>query len=275
MRFLTLLATVAVAAAPAASIHAQNPNPWVWRGTVAQGRTLEVRGLIGSIRAERASGTDVEVTAVKTGGDVNAVRVAVVRDEVGNVTICPVYPGGPDDCAFTSRRMNLSDSPRISVAFTVRVPAGVAFVGFGGTGDVIATGLDGPVALSSLSGNVTASGLTGRVAVTTLSGDAAVETASGDATATTLSGQLRVTIRGRSQRPLHFASASGNITLSLPRDVGADVEFSTLGGELTCDLPFTSNAGFWPRGRAARIGDGGRQLLFSTVTGSVRIQPLP
>ena len=51
--FLTALgAAAALSAADATLLQGQNPNPWSWRGTVAVGRTLEIRGVMGFIRAE-------------------------------------------------------------------------------------------------------------------------------------------------------------------------------------------------------------------------------
>ena len=68
----TCVACVAVAAlllaAPTARAQVrQSGDNWSWRGAIAAGKTLEIRGISGSIRAEPASGSAVEVTAEKHG----------------------------------------------------------------------------------------------------------------------------------------------------------------------------------------------------------------
>jgi DUF4097 and DUF4098 domain-containing protein YvlB len=82
-------------------------------------------------------------------------------------------------------------------------------------------------------------------------------------------------VRGRSSAPLRFSSVSGDLTVSLPRDLGADVEMSTVSGDLSSDLPMTLGGRFGRRRMEARIGGGGRRLELSTVSGSVRIRALP
>lgn len=276
MRTLTLLATFGAAAALVTTLEAQNPNPWTWHGAVASGRSLEVRGISGAIRAERGSGNEVEITARKTAeeSDVNEVHFAVVQAG-GDVTVCAVYPGGSDDCTSGDERPRRHTHSDVSVAFTVRVPAGVAFRGVMVSGDVTATGLDGRVTLSSVSGDVTASGLTGRVSVNSVSGDAELETTAGDATATSVSGDVVVTLRGRGDTPLRFSSVSGDITLNLPANTGADVELTTVSGELTTDFPLTVTRGIGHRRLAGQINGGGRALELHTVSGDVRIRRLP
>jgi len=220
MRSLTLLAGLAGAAALAGSdLQAQNPNPWAWRGTVASGRTLEVRGIRGWIHAERSDGEEIEVTAQKTAsrGNPGEVRILLTEDEDG-VLICALYPGrlsngGPANyCGRDGDRQSTEGYHDVAVQYTVRIPDGVDFVG----------------------------GM--------IEGDVVLETSSGDATASSVSGDLNVTIHGRSGRPLHFRTISGNITLALPRDIDADVELTTLSGALRS---------FFPLSQRGRISWGG------------------
>jgi len=282
MRTLAIVTALAAAAAlsatDAALLQGQNPNPWTWQGTVAQGRTLEIRGVMGSIRAERASGREVEVTARKTAedSDPNEVRIEVV-EQGGNVTICAVYPGSGNTCEPGGGENHTRRHNDVHVDFTVRVPAGVDFVGAAVSGDVSATGLTGKVDLNSVSGSVSGTALTGRADLNSVSGDVELETASGEASGRSVSGSVRATVRGRSTAPLRFSSVSGDLTISLPRDLGADVEMGTVSGDLSSDFPMTLGGGGRIRRShmQARIGEGGRRLELSTVSGSVRIRALP
>jgi hypothetical protein len=68
-------------------------NDFNWSGRLAPGQTLEIKGVNGWVRAERASGVEAQVTANKTGrrSDPDSVRIQVVPHADG-VTICAVYP---------------------------------------------------------------------------------------------------------------------------------------------------------------------------------------
>lgn len=264
------------ASADAAALRAQEPNPWDWRGNVARGKTLEVRGVMGTIRAEPASGREVEVTARKHAedSDPNEVRIEVVEHE-GDVTICAVYPGRNNTCEPGGGEMRIRGHNDVHVDFVVRVPSGVNYVGAAVSGAVSATGLDGSVELTSVSGSVSGTGLGGPADLNSVSGDVELETASGEATGRSVSGSVRATVRGRSAAPLRFSSVSGDLTISLPRDIGADVEMRTVSGDLSSDFPLTLGGRVRPRNMTARIGAGGRRLDLSTVSGSVRIRALP
>jgi hypothetical protein len=277
--FVTALgAAAALAATDATVLHAQNPNPWTWSGTVAAGRTLEIRGVMGWIRAEPASGREVEVTATKHAedSDIDAVRIEVVQHE-GDVTICAVYPGSGNSCEPGGGENHMRGHNDVQVDFTVRVPAGVDFTGAAVSGDVSATGLTGKVELTSVSGDVSGTALIGRAELNSVSGDVVLETASGEASGRSVSGSVRATVRGRATAPLRFSSVSGDLTISLPQDIGADVEMRSVSGEMSSDFPLTLGAGGRVRrsNLRARIGEGGRTLALSTVSGDVRLRKLP
>src|SRR5438034_11768278 len=110
-----------------------------WQGTVAPGKAIEIKGVNGDIRADAGSG-DVEVSAVKHArrSDPDEVKIEVVQHEDG-VTICAVYPSDgrrENKCeAGDDGHMNVRDND-VTVDFTVRVPAGVRFLGKTVNGDV-------------------------------------------------------------------------------------------------------------------------------------------
>ena len=62
MRVPVLLASLALSASLPAAAAAQS-NDFSWRGTLAAGKVVELRGVLGDISAEPASGNTVEVTA--------------------------------------------------------------------------------------------------------------------------------------------------------------------------------------------------------------------
>src|SRR5438876_8791597 len=132
-----------------------------WKGKVAPGKAIEIKGVNGDVRAIAGSG-DVLVTAVKHArrSDPDEVKIEVVQHEDG-VTICAVYPSDgrrENTCeAGDGGHMNVRDND-VTVDFTVRVPAGVRFLGKTvngeveaavGSSDVEATTVNGSIRIST------------------------------------------------------------------------------------------------------------------------------
>ena len=82
-------------AAPAAA-----QSDFEWRGQMAPGQGIEIKGINGNVRAVAARGNEVEVTATRTARRSNPadVRFEVVP-HAGGVTICAVYPAAPGPAA--------------------------------------------------------------------------------------------------------------------------------------------------------------------------------
>jgi hypothetical protein len=252
--------TAAVAAGPAVSpIAAQRSTAdFQWRGTVLQGSEIEIKGVNGDVRATAGSGNEVEVTAVRRGRRNNPedVRIEVVQHGDG-VTICAVYPdadGRPNECRPGSEgRMNVRDND-VTVAFTVRVPAGVRFVGRTVNGDVETDMLSGPVMLRTVNGSATFA--------TSSYGDAS-----------TVNGSIKGAIGSAAwSDSLAFKTVNGSITLDLPGDTSADVRATTVNGDISTDFPIQVVGRFGPRRLNGTIGGGGRSLQLETVNGSVTLR---
>src|SRR5205823_15044838 len=71
---------------------ATGQNEFHWKGNVAPGKAIEIKGVNGDVRAVAGSG-DVEVTAVKHArtSDPDGVKIEVAQPRDG-VTSCAVYP---------------------------------------------------------------------------------------------------------------------------------------------------------------------------------------
>ena len=252
MRVLPLVLVLAAAASvPAAA------QDFRWTGRLAQGRTVEIRGVNGDVDVTLASGAEVEVTAVKRGRDDDPAEVKVVPIEhAGGVTICAVYPDrrGRNRCAPGSGyKMNTEDND-VSVHFTVRLPSGVK--------------LDA----GTVNGSVEADGLKSDVEVATVNGEVEVST-SGLAKASTVNGSVRV-VSGRADwtGEWEFETVNGSIDVTLPADANLRVEAETVNGDITTDFPLTVEGRFGPRSLNGTIGSGGRDLELSTVNGSIRLR---
>src|SRR5438067_10861181 len=251
----TLLTTAAgLALAPRA---AAAQGEFHWKGKIAPGKSIEIKGVNGDVSAVAGSG-EVEVTAVKhaRNSDPDEVKIEVVPSEEG-VTICAVYPSdGRRDhtCeAGDHGHMNTHDND-VRVNFTVRVPAGVRFAGHTVNGEVDA---------ANLSGDVEAHTVNGSIRVST----------SGSAEASTVNGSITAAV-GRAQwtDALEFDTVNGGITLKLPPNVSTEVRASTVNGDIVTDVPLMVTGGLGPRRVTGTIGSGGRRLALETVNGSIRLR---
>ena len=230
-----------------------------WRGRLAPGATIEVKGVNGDIVATAASGPEAEVIAERTGRKNNPeeVRLEVVEHS-GGVTICAVYPSKdaarPNECRpGTEGRMNVQNND-VRVRFTVRVPEGVRFAGRSVNGQVEAQGLHGPLALATVNGSATF-------------------TTSSYGEASTVNGSIRGTMGAAGwQEGLTFHTVNGSITLELPPDFSAAVRASTVNGEISTDFPLNATGRISRRHVTGTIGAGGRRIDLSTVNGSVRLR---
>jgi hypothetical protein len=243
---------------PAAAAARQAASDFQWRGSVLQGSAIEIKGVNGAIHAAPASGTEVEVTAVKRARRSNpeSVRVEVVQHGDG-VTICAVYPDAgsqPNECRPGNEgRMNTRNND-VSVDFTVRVPAGVRFVGRTVNGDVEAGDLGAPVEIHTVNGSITFS-------------------TSAYGSASTVNGSIRGTIGNASWSDrVQLKTVNGSITLAMPTDTNTDVHASTVNGDITTDLPMTVTGRVSRRQLNGTIGAGGRSLALETVNGGVTLR---
>jgi hypothetical protein len=234
-----------------------------WSGSLAAGRTVEVRGVNGSISATPASGNTIEVTAakqVRRGGRPELVEIRV--DEGGDgVVICTVYPSQRDSegCrgGGNRRERDNDDTDNVSVHFQVRVPASIKFEGRMVNGDVTATGLVADAEVSTVNGNVEVS-------------------TRGVAEASSVNGNVEATM-GRSDwsGPVEFSSVNGEVTVTLPGNASADVRASTVNGDIETDFPLTVTGRFGPRNMRGTIGSGGPLITMSSVNGGVSLKKGP
>jgi hypothetical protein len=257
MRTLMLLVAAGAAAATARPATTQDAD-FRWRGRLDQGQTIEIRGVLGDLHVERATGNEVEVVAVKRArrSDPEDVTIEVVPHDDG-VTICAVYPSRrrdrPNDCRPGGGRSSTHDND-VNVRWTVRVPAGVRLDGHTVNGDVDARDLASDVTVSTVNGSVEVS-------------------TSGTAEGSTVNGSVRASM-GRADwtGTMRFKTVNGGITVEIPGDLDAEVEAATVNGGIETDFPITVRGRFTSKRMNGTIGRGGRTLELETVNGSIRLR---
>jgi hypothetical protein len=253
-----MAAVLVVPASDALAKSARYDDPdFEWSAKLARGQTVEIHGVNGAIQAGPASGREVEVTAVKRAkrSDPSDVKIEVVEHD-GGITICAVYPGPGNSCEPGSSHSHTRNND-VVVDFTVRVPAGIKLVANTVTGGIEAEDLDGPVEATTVNGSVSVS-------------------TEGTAIATTVNGSVSARVGSSSwDDELKFSTVNGGITVRFPEDLNADVDASTLNGNIQTDFPLTVRGKMGRRHITGRIGHGGGgDLSLTTVNGSIRLVSL-
>jgi hypothetical protein len=234
-----ILLALMLISATAGSAAAQ-AGDFQWSGTVAPGKTIEVRGVNGDVRAVASDGSSARVEATRHArrSDPEGVRIEVVEHD-GGITICAVYPTpegsrSQNGCRPGGGSNNVQDND-VQVDFVVRVPAGVHFAG------------------NTVNGKVEIEGLASDVRAATVNGDVSIQTT------------------GFVSRA---ATVNGNIVVEVPAGLNAEVRGSTVNGTIESDFPIVLTGRVGPRSLRGTIGNGGRELRVSTVNGSIRLRRL-
>ena len=241
----------AMTIAAAGLLAAADAPPFEWRGNIAPGSTLEIKGINGNINVEPSTAAEVQVSARITARqrDPNEVRFEVVP-RGGDVRICSVYPtdSGPVGC---EGRGNIRDNDT-KVHYTVRLPRGVRLK---------ANTVNGSISALRLQSAVEASTVNGRVEVST----------SETATAKTVNGDVEADL-GQLAAATEFSTVNGSIRVGLPPSAGANIRASVVNGGITPDFPLTLTGTFSHKKMSGRLNNGGPDLVLSTVNGSIHIR---
>jgi DUF4097 and DUF4098 domain-containing protein YvlB len=127
------------------------------------------------------------------------------------------------------------------------------------------------VSVENVNGRVEVAGVAAQVEASTINGSVEVRDAAGEVDASAVNGSVEASLssvepEGRSR--LH--ATNGSVRLTLPADVNAEIEASTVNGGVGCD--FDLDGGRKSRRRLeGRIGTGGARFDLGTVNGSVNV----
>ena len=248
-----LLAVVAIAIFAAAAWAQDNGNSKHWTGAMHAGQTLTVKNISGDITVEPASGETAEINAEKSGRDADQVQISIISNEEG-VEVCTIYPGEGNTCDHSH-----SDNVRARVDYTIKIPRDVKLRAANVNGEVTAENLGAEADVSSVNGSV-------RVSTATW------------AEAESVNGSVHAKL-GRADWPsqAEFKSVNGNVDVTVPADLNADVRFSTLNGNIHSDFNYTVASGTRIGGHPgtkvdATIGSGGRGLRLESVNGDLDLR---
>jgi hypothetical protein len=235
--------------------YAGKDDSFEWSGTIARGKTIEIKTVNGDIEARAGSGSQVVVYATKRWrhDDPDEVSIEVIEHD-GGVTLCTVYPGRGNSCEPGSGGKMRLNNHDVSVSYVIEVPSGVLFAGRAVNGDVEAQGLDAHVLGITVNGSVD------------------IET-DGAARGETVNGSIRAVIGASHwEDNIRFSTVNGRIEVYLPSDTDAEVRAQTVNGGIHTDLPIQVTGTFGTKTMRGTIGDGGGRLSLETVNGSIRLK---
>jgi hypothetical protein len=261
MRSLMTIVLLTAAIPPAALC---DEGDFQAQGQLASGQLLEIRGVLGAIRAQGTTADTYSVSAHKTAtnSDPASVSIRVVPFD-GGVVICAMYPDADPDKPNTcnppgsGNTMNVRDND-VEVEFTVNVPSGVRFTA------------------STVRGDIRAASLTPDVNATSIAGEITIST-SGGAEASTSVGAITASIGRLAWMGVHhFDTIIGNIDLELPADANVSLRASTIRGTVKSDFPLMINTAPWGQASAAgTLGTDGRSPRLSTDVGNIMLRRGP
>ena len=232
---------------------------------LAQGSRVSIKNISGNVIVKGYDGEAIVVTGYKEGRD----RAQISVEDLSDGSRVEVKVRYPERCNCSA-----------SVRFEVKVPRMInydydAFSSV--SGDVEVSDAMGTLRAKSVSGNVNVKEVAGTIHANSVSGEVTVTQASGAVTAKSTSGNVRVELQrleGSNANRMEFGSISGNVEVKMPGSVGAEVEMSTMSGQLETDFPITIEKKEFGPGRSARgrVGDGTRALRLSSISGNVYLR---
>ncbi|HVF41176.1 MAG TPA: M56 family metallopeptidase, partial [Gemmatimonadaceae bacterium] len=227
-----------------------------WRGIVPAGEWVEIHSTMGDIRAEAASGSEVEVFAILQSSDTQ-MDAKVLRDSrKGGTRFCVVHVSATsceDDMGGGVRH----GSAKVRTDFAVKVPRGVG------------------LAAHTVNGNIAAESMQSYVWGTARRGDIAIST-SDLAEASTNRGSISASFGKAAWRQnLEFLSDSGDVTVQAPANSAMMFELSAERGRVVSEFPSRVRAIGAGQRTAARIGESRGMLTVHTLRGTAQLRRGP
>jgi hypothetical protein len=243
-------------------------------------RTLEVSNINGSITVVGGASDRIELVAERairgrTEADVQeGKRLARLEasETAGGVLVCgdTSHRCRCDEPIERNERRTRRDDPpyRVDTRFELHVPRAIALR--------LCTVNGGAVTVSHTSGELVVTHVNGRIEASDVRGTARL---------TTVNGSVKADFAELPAGPSSFRSVNGDVVVSLPDSLSADLRLKTMNGGLftdfeTTSLPATPATAERRNGRlvyrsnrtvGVRVGRGGPELSFETLNGDVRV----
>jgi hypothetical protein len=239
--FPAILAVLAVAARPALG----EERVWEKRFALPPGGHVSVVNVQGSVLVEGWDRAEVEATV--------AMRSQIPTDQLDDVQVA--VEATPDAVAFHTLYPSGLDTP-IRVDYRLRVPRQVQLE-----------------ELSTLEGDIVVHDVEGAMAAHSLHGDIEGIDVAGSVSAHALTGNILISLDALPDRhlPIQLATINGNLDLILPAQANANLELSTVAGNIAGNYPFRVSSVPGDSTRRAQLGAGGVRVELRTIRGNIRV----
>ena len=144
------------------------------------------------------------------------------------------------------------------------------------SGDIAFESVEGEVQIRTVSGDVKVSKIVGKASVNSASGDVKVGELQGDASFRSASGDVECNLTKAGEK-LEVSTASGDVTLALPEEVGVQMTLNTASGDIKTflDCIATDEAVNYVKNGKRAVGTIGQEpflkVKVSTASGDIEI----
>ena len=239
-----------------------NYELWVPEGATLRAEStsgdLYIEGQRSDVRAQSTSG-DIELTDIWGEIDVSATS-GNIRSEDSKGDISARTSSG------NIRILGVEEAER---PHDIRVRAS--------SGDVVLKDIEGDIDVETSSGEIDTENSQGIISARASSGDIKILEARGGVQAVrTSSGDIWVELEEiyEAVSEMSFQSSSGDISLFVPSDVGADVDIRTTSGRITTDVAITVEGTMGRNELRGTIGDGGIFIKLRATSGDVALRKI-
>ncbi|MDT8070661.1 MAG: DUF4097 family beta strand repeat-containing protein [Terriglobia bacterium] len=210
---------------------------------------ISVKNLNGAVTVVAWDKNEVQIDAMKTGDTKELVDEAKIEVTAGSSAI-DVRTHYPED------RHNYHAA---TVDYTLHVPRR-------GRLDKIEL-VNGRVSIQGVQGGIRASSVNGEVEAREVAGDMNLQS---------VNGRVLADMRAPA-RSVELGTVNGQVALKIPSDASAEINASTVHGNISNDFNIPVNHGHFAPGSElrARLGKGETRMKLSTVNGGIEIQRAP
>lgn len=141
-------------------------------------------------------------------------------------------------------------------------------------GEIRVRAVQGRVEVATTNGDVDVSGVRGTLGAHTTNGEVRLARIDGSADAETTNGSVAVELSslGKSGR-MQMGTTNGNIALTLPREVHADLQAQTTNGRVNINYKLTTEGVITSKSIRGTIGGGGVRIELQTTNGNIDVGP--
>jgi uncharacterized protein involved in outer membrane biogenesis len=265
------------------------------------GGTLRLNTDVGSVTVTGSSSNEISIVAEISGSEREVSEFEITADQTSSgVDVRGRGKGGRGFWGFGSGSNDLDIRYTIAVPreynLDVNTSGGNVSVSTikgtirGGTsgGNIDVVKVEGPINMRTSGGNLHAEEVTGKVAMETSGGNVDVASVTGDVDVSTSGGNIRlgnvdgvvraetsggdVVVRLKNvNKGIHVETSGGSIEVAIARNSGANIDASTSGGDVSCDLPITMTGKISESRIRGTVNGGGATVRAHTSGGDIRI----